>query len=61
MSSGGGSSPREIAVIHGPSLNLLGSREPAVYGSATLAEINALLESEAAELGLRLNIMQSNH
>lgn len=51
----------KILVIHGPNLNLLGTREPALYGSQTLADINSALEVLAAELGIQLSIMQSNH
>lgn len=51
----------KILVIHGPNLQLLGQREPAVYGRTTLAEIDAMLRREAAELGLELDILQSNH
>jgi 3-dehydroquinate dehydratase-2 len=50
-----------IAVVHGPNLRLLGRREPHVYGSDTLAEINQALEALAAELGAELEIFQSNH
>jgi 3-dehydroquinate dehydratase-2 len=50
-----------ILVVHGPNLNLLGLREPGVYGSVTLAEINALLEQEAKSLGVSVTAMQSNH
>jgi 3-dehydroquinate dehydratase-2 len=50
-----------VWVIHGPNLNLLGSREPQTYGSTTLADINALLETDAKDLGLRLETFQSNH
>jgi 3-dehydroquinate dehydratase II len=50
-----------ILVVHGPNLNLLGLREPGVYGSVTLAEINSLLEQEAKSLGVCLVAMQSNH
>jgi 3-dehydroquinate dehydratase-2 len=49
-----------VMVIHGPNLNLLGTREPEVYGSQTLADINALLETEAKALGLTLKATQSN-
>ena len=50
-----------ILVLHGPNLNLLGTREPGVYGTTTLAEINARLEAAAAEQGVTLRILQSNH
>jgi len=50
-----------IAVVHGPNLRLLGRREPHVYGSATLEEINAALHSLAKELGVELELFQSNH
>ena len=48
-------------VLHGPNLNLLGEREPAVYGTTTLAEIDARLARRARELGARLEAFQSNH
>ncbi len=48
-------------VIHGPNLNLLGTREPAVYGSDTLQDINRRLESWADNAGIGLRIIQSNH
>lgn len=51
----------EILVLHGPNLNLLGSREPAVYGAATLAEIDAALLRRAGEAGFGLASFQSNH
>ncbi|ALB42705.1 MULTISPECIES: type II 3-dehydroquinate dehydratase [Nostocales] len=50
-----------ILVLHGPNLNLLGLREPGIYGSLTLAEINRLLESKAMELQAGIFSMQSNH
>lgn len=50
-----------ILVLHGPNLNLLGTREPGVYGSTTLAEINSMLEQQAAASGAELRILQSNH
>ena len=51
----------EILVLHGPNLNLLGSREPAVYGATTLAEIDAALLRRAGEAGFGLASFQSNH
>ena len=50
-----------ILVLHGPNLNLLGTREPAVYGSTTLAEIDAALKAEGEKLGLTVRTFQSNH
>lgn len=49
-----------ILVLHGPNLNLLGLREPEVYGRLTLAEINARLEEHASQHGMTLRIVQSN-
>jgi 3-dehydroquinate dehydratase-2 len=50
-----------ILVLHGPNLNLFGRREPHIYGKMTLTEINAKLNALAAELGVELAILQSNH
>ena len=50
----------KILVLHGPNLNLFGRREPHIYGKTTLAEINARLETLAGELGVTLDIFQSN-
>lgn len=49
-----------ILVMHGPNLNLLGSREPAVYGTATLDDINVLLQQLAKNLSVELEMFQSN-
>ena len=51
----------QILVLHGPNLNLLGSREPTVYGSTTLAQIDANLAEIAAKAGFSLESFQSNH
>jgi 3-dehydroquinate dehydratase-2 len=50
-----------ILVIHGPNLNLLGEREPEIYGSLTLEELNQKLREFADEHNLELKIFQSNH
>jgi 3-dehydroquinate dehydratase II len=51
----------KILVLHGPNLNLFGRREPHIYGTTTLAEINTRLATLAAELGVTLETIQSNH
>lgn len=48
-------------LLNGPNLNLLGTREPGLYGSATLAELEAKLVAEAQTLGHQLSVFQSNH
>ena len=50
-----------VLVIHGPNLNLLGQREPAVYGTATLAEADRRIQTLARDLGASVDTMQSNH
>lgn len=50
-----------ILVIHGPNLNLLGTRQPEVYGKKTLKEIDALIAAHAKKLGVEISCVQSNH
>lgn len=50
-----------ILVLHGPNLNLLGQREPGVYGSTTLAEVDAAIAAHASSRGVRVECRQSNH
>jgi 3-dehydroquinate dehydratase-2 len=50
-----------VTVLNGPNLNTLGTREPDVYGTATLADVEALCRTEAEQLGLDLVFRQSNH
>jgi 3-dehydroquinate dehydratase-2 len=53
--------PLRILVLHGPNLNLFGRREPHIYGTTTLPEINARLAKLAGELDVELATLQSNH
>lgn len=52
---------KKILVLHGPNLNLLGRREPQIYGSQTLVDINGLLLERAQQAGLVIDFKQSNH
>ncbi|UCH48019.1 MAG: type II 3-dehydroquinate dehydratase [Betaproteobacteria bacterium] len=56
----GGRDAPHILVIHGPNLNLLGQREPEIYGSETLDDINARLSGSAKRAGAQLSVFQSN-
>jgi 3-dehydroquinate dehydratase II len=51
----------KILILNGPNLNLLGTREPQVYGHTTLADVEALLQKQAASLGVEVDCFQSNH
>lgn len=51
----------KILVVHGPNLNLLGTREPELYGSHTIDDVNSALAALAADLGIELACFQSNH
>lgn len=51
----------KVLLLNGPNLNLLGTREPAVYGSATLADVESMCRDEGAKLGIELLCFQSNH
>lgn len=52
---------QKVAVIHGPNLNMLGLREPEIYGTTNLKMLNEDLKTKAEEINLEIEIMQSNH
>jgi 3-dehydroquinate dehydratase II len=52
---------KSILLLHGPNLNLLGTREPDVYGSLSLDDINARIQSAGREIGIEVRCLQSNH
>ena len=52
---------RRLLLVHGPNLNLLGTRQPEVYGTTTLAQIEARVAEVAAQAGLQVRTVQSNH
>jgi len=51
----------KVLVLHGPNLNLLGTREPEIYGAATLDDINRMLKNRAEAAGIGIDFLQSNH
>lgn len=61
LEASGGLTAFSILVLHGPNLNLLGKREPGIYGAVTLEEINDVLRCEAERLGVQISCLQSNH
>ena len=52
---------KKVLILHGPNLNLLGTREPEVYGRITLDDINATIAARAKEAGIETDFLQSNH
>ena len=52
---------KSILVINGPNLNLLGTREPQIYGSATLSDVETSAKNQTSDLGIQLHTFQSNH
>ena len=55
------SSEKKVLVVHGPNLNLLGKREPEIYGHQTLDEINGQLVEQGRKLGIKVETFQPNH
>lgn len=53
--------PRRLLLVNGPNLNLLGTREPDIYGESTLADVERIASDTAAEVGFEVRAVQSNH
>lgn len=60
MASSAARKSKSVLVLHGPNLNLLGTREPKIYGRETLADVNKRLAARAAKAGIKLTTFQSN-
>lgn len=52
---------KKIVVVHGPNLNLLGKREPHIYGTRSLDDLNKTVRDKASKLGVEVSVLQSNH
>jgi 3-dehydroquinate dehydratase-2 len=52
---------KKVVVVHGPNLNLLGTREPHIYGSRSLDDLNETIRDKAKKLGFEVSVFQSNH
>ncbi|GAA1174235.1 type II 3-dehydroquinate dehydratase [Nesterenkonia xinjiangensis] len=59
--TGAASGAGRLLIVNGPNLNLLGTREPEIYGAETLEDIHELCRTSAAELGFAVDVVQSNH
>ena len=53
--------PKPVYILNGPNLNLLGTREPHIYGSTTLSEVEAVCQQRAKDVGLEISFRQTNH
>ena len=61
MNKGMSAIKKRVLVIHGPNLNLLGRREPDIYGALTLDALNGMLSRKAEELDVKIDFLQTNH